>query len=59
MTVGMWETPAPPASSKRRCEEWDSFTVPRFARPRHFHGHVLRSSPEGNRLIVEQLRHVQ
>ncbi len=28
----MWETPAGPASSKERCEEWDSFTVPYFAR---------------------------
>ena len=33
--------PAVPASSKGRCEGWDSFTVPRFARLRHFHGPVL------------------
>ena len=37
----MWETPAPPASSKGRGEGWDSFTVPRFARSCHFHGLVL------------------
>jgi len=34
----MWETPAVPASSKRRGEGWDRFTVPRFPRSRHFHG---------------------
>ena len=38
--VAMWETPAPPASPKKRCEGWDRFTVPRFARFRHFHGLV-------------------
>jgi len=34
----MWETPAVSASSKERCEGWDSFTVPCFARFRHFNG---------------------
>jgi hypothetical protein len=37
----MWETPAALASSKERCEGWDCFTVPRFARFRHFHGPAL------------------
>lgn len=37
----MWKRPAVPASSKERCEGWDSFTVPGFARLRHFHGPVL------------------
>lgn len=34
----MWERPAVPAFPKERYEGWDSFTVPRFARFRHFHG---------------------
>jgi hypothetical protein len=38
----MWETPAASASSKERCEGWDSFSVTRFARFRHFHGPALR-----------------
>ena len=37
----MWERPALPASSKERCEGWDSFTVPPLAGFRHFHGPVL------------------
>ena len=43
----MWETPAPPASSKGLGEGWDSLTVPRFTRPRHFHGLVLAQHFEG------------
>ncbi len=34
----MWKTPAVSASSKERCEGWDSFTVLCFARLWHFHG---------------------
>ena len=37
----MWKRPAVPASSKERCEGWDSFTVPRFAGLWHFHGLCL------------------
>ena len=40
------------ASSKRRCEEWDRFTVPRFARARHFHD--LGSGQEGELLRVKE-----
>lgn len=41
----MWEKLAVPASSKGQCEEWDSRTVPCFARVRHFHGLVdIRAS---------------
>ena len=39
----MWETPAALASSKEQCEGWDCFTVPRFARTRHFHGPALNT----------------
>jgi hypothetical protein len=39
MAVGMWETPAVPASSKRRGEGWKTaHRFPCFPRPRHSHG---------------------
>ena len=39
--VGMWVMLVSSASSKRLCEGGDSFTVPRFAWLRHFHGPLL------------------
>ena len=44
----MWKRPAVPASSKERCEAWDGFTVPRFARVRHFHGPSARRDPSAS-----------
>jgi hypothetical protein len=33
-----------------RGEEWDRFTVPRFARFRHFHGLILAINDEGGNM---------
>jgi hypothetical protein len=38
------------ASSKERGEGWDSFTVPPFARFRHFHGLILAINDEGGNM---------
>jgi hypothetical protein len=48
----MWETPDPTASSKGWCEGWDSVTVPRFARFRHFHGLSQQNNIEGGTMAL-------
>ena len=44
----MWEALVLPAPSKERCKGWNSFTVPRFARLRHFRSPCVGKEFQGD-----------